>query len=202
MFCVIAISQLLTKVNRQYLDYEIISKYLIYRRARHPSGTCFITVNLLQRQGSELLTALAHTFRQVVRSVKPCHPVVIDIWVVLHEHLHCVIELPPGDADFALLWRLIKMGFSKSLPATKRRSKVRQMRGERGIWQRRFGEQLICNEADYRAHMDYVHFNPVKHGLVSQVCDWLYSTFHRLVQEGVYPHDCADGNERNLAYVD
>jgi putative transposase len=61
---------------------------------------------------------------------------------------------------------------------------------------------MVANELDYRARKDYVHFNPVKHGLVSQVCDRPYSTFHRLVQEGVYPHDWAGGNERNLAYDD
>lgn len=103
--------------------------------------------------------------------------------------MHCVIELPPGDTDFALRWRLIKAGFSKRLPANERRSAVRLARGERGIWQRRYWEHLIRDEADFRAPMDYVHFNPVKHGHVSQVADWPYSTFHRLVALGVYSPD-------------
>ena len=78
---------------------------------------------------------------------------------------------------------------SDLLPKTERRSAVRQRRGERGIWQRRYWEHLIRDEADYRAHMDYVHINPVKHGLVARVADWPYSTFHRLVEQGVYPPD-------------
>jgi putative transposase len=75
------------------------------------------------------------------------------------------MELPPDDADFTVRWRSIKMGFSKSIPSKERRSEVRQKRGKRGIWQRRYWEHLVRDEADYRAHMDYVHFNPVKHGL-------------------------------------
>ncbi len=173
-----------------------------YRRAWHPGGTYFFTVNLLQRQGNDLLVRHIDTLRRVVASVKSRHPFRIHAWAVLPEHLHCIIELPPGDADFATRWRLIKMGFSKSLPITERRSQVRQNRGERGVWQRRFWEHLIRDEADYRAHMDYVHINPVKHGLVSRVCDWPYSTFHRLVEHGQYPHDWAGGEELVLGYED
>ena len=92
------------------------------------------------------------------------------------------------------------MEFSKSLPVTERRSRVRQKRGERGIWQRRFWEHLIFDDADYRAHMDYVHINPVKHGWAGRVRDWPYSTFHRLVEQGVYPPDWAGGEEMALGY--
>ncbi len=88
-------------------------------------------------------------------------------------------------------WRLIKTGFSMRLPADERRSRVRRARGERGIWQRRFWEHLIPDEVDFAAHMNYLHFNPVKHGHVSRVADWPYSTFHRLVEVGVYPPDWA-----------
>jgi putative transposase len=108
--------------------------------------------------------------------------------------LCCRIELPPGDADFATRWRLIKMGFSKALPRTERLSGVRAKRGERGIWQRRHREHLIREEADLRAHMDYVHFNPVKHELVPRVGDWPYSTFGRLVALDTYPRDWAGGD--------
>ena len=94
------------------------------------------------------------------------------------------------------------MGFSKALPRTERLSSVRLRRGERGIWQRRYWEHLIRDDADFAAHMDYVHINPVKHGLVSRVADWPYSTFHGLVQRGVYPKDWAGGEEALLAYAD
>jgi putative transposase len=164
-----------------------------YRRAWYPGGTYFFTVNLLQRHGNDLLVRHIDNLRESVRTVRQRHPFHIHGWVVLPEHLHCVMELPLGDADFATRWRLIKMGFSKALPRTERVSRVRAARGERGIWQRRYWEHLIRDEADFRAHMDYVHINPVKHGWVDRVVDWPYSTFHRLVESGVYPADWAGG---------
>src|SRR5210317_1731534 len=116
--------------------------------------------------------------------------------------MHCIIELPENDTDFPLRWRLIKIGFSKSLPVQERISPVRKRRGERGIWQRRYWEHLIRDEADYRAHMDYVHINPVKHGHCEKVIDWPHSTFHRLVKAGIYPLDWAGGDEDSLDYCD
>lgn len=94
------------------------------------------------------------------------------------------------------------MEFSKALPRTERLSAVRARRGERGIWQRRYWEHLIRDERDYRAHMDYVHINPMKHGLVQCVADWPFSTFHRMVKEGVYPANWAGGSEGVLKYGD
>jgi putative transposase len=160
-----------------------------YRRAWHCGGTYFFTVNLLERKGSRLLLEHIELLREAVRRVKRTHPFIIHAWVVLPEHLHCVIELPADDDDFALRWRLVRLIFSRGLPKTEHRSLVRQKRGERGIWQRRYWEHLIRDEADFAAHMNYVHFNPVKHGWVERVADWPYSTFHRLVEQGVYPPD-------------
>ena len=173
-----------------------------YRRAWHPGGTYFFTVNPLQRHDNDLLIRHIGLLRAVVKSVRQRHPFAIHGWVVLPEHRHCVIELPPKDANYATRWRLIKMGFSKGLPCTERRSAAHIRRGERGIWQRRYWEHLIRDERDYRAHMDYVHINPVKHGLVEPVADWPYSTFHRLVAEGVYPADWGGGHEGELKYAD
>jgi putative transposase len=173
-----------------------------YRRAWHPGGTCFFTVNLLQRQGNDLLTRHIETLRTVVKSVQLRHPFRIHAWVLLPEHLHCMIELPTEDSDYATRWRLIKADFSKALPRTERISAVRDHRGERGIWQRRYWEHLIRDERDYRAHMDCVHINPLKHGLVERVAEWPYSTFHRLVAQGIYPADWAGGSEGELEYGD
>ncbi|MGQ0801065.1 MAG: REP-associated tyrosine transposase [Pseudomarimonas sp.] len=86
-------------------------------------------------------------------------------------------------------WRLIKADFSKRLPITERRSAVRHRRGERGIWQRRFWEHLLRDDRDFERHVDYVHINPLKHGMVDRVSDWPYSIFHRWVRAGVYPGD-------------
>ena len=97
---------------------------------------------------------------------------------------YCVVE---NDADVATRVRLIKRDFSKAIPKSERRSRVRLKRGERGIWQRRFFDHLIRDEADFQAHLNYIHYNPMKHGLVKQVKDWPYSTFHRWVERGVYP---------------
>jgi len=168
-----------------------------YRRVWYPGGTCFFTVNLLQRKGNDLLVRHIQALREAVKAVKTRHPFEIHGWVVLPEHFHCVLELPHGDCDYATRLRLIKVGFSKSLPKTERRSVVRMRRGERGIWQRRYWEHLIRDEADYRAHLDYIHYNPVKHGWVKQVKDWPYSTFHRWAEQGVYPLDWG-GSERDL----
>ena len=171
-----------------------------YRRAWQPGGTYFFTVNLLQRQNNDLLTRHIGLLRDAVRLVQQHHPFLIHGWVVLPDHLHCIIELPSHEADFAVRWRLIKSAFSKGLPITERRSQIRLARGERGIWQRRYWEHLIRDEADFRAHMDYVHINPLKHGLVKQVREWPYSTFHRLVEKDAYPADWAGGDEDILKY--
>ncbi len=162
-----------------------------YRRAWSLGGTWFFTVTLLERHNNPLLTQYIDVLRQAVARTRADHPFVIHAWVVLPDHLHCVIELPEGDTDFSLRWRLIKARFSHAIPNTQWRNAARQRRGERAIWQRRFWEHLIRDQADFNAHMDYVHINPVKHGLVSSVIEWPYSTFHHLVQEGVYPLDWA-----------
>jgi putative transposase len=154
-----------------------------------PGGTYFFTHVLRHRHGSDLLVRHVESLRTAVRTVRTTHPFHIHGWVVLPDHLHCVIELPDGDSDFALRWRLIKLIFSRSLPLEEQRSVLNRSRRERGIWQRRYWEHLIRDEADMRAHLDYLHFNPVKHGLVGRVADWPYSTFHRLVGRGIYPSD-------------
>ena len=166
-----------------------------YRRAFVPGGTWFFTVNLLQRHNNDLLVREINLLRQVVRNVQQKHPFHIDAWVVLPEHMHCVFTLPPDDCNFSLRWRLIKAGFSRSLPKTEHLSSVRKAAGERGIWQRHYWEHLIRDDIDYQRHVDYVHVNPMKHGYVKQVQDWPYSTFHRYVKSGVYPVDwCGDLN--------
>jgi putative transposase len=157
-----------------------------YRRNRVPGGTYFFTVNLLDRR-ADLLTREIDRLRDAVRQSHAKMPFHIDAWVVLPEHMHCIWTLPDGDADFSRRWYMVKMLFSKSLPNTERRSASMANRGERGIWQRRFWEHTIRDDQDYQAHMDYTHFNPVKHGLARNAADWPYSSFRRCVANGVYP---------------
>lgn len=159
-----------------------------YRRYRVPSGTYFFTINLLERR-SDLLVREIAALREAVLRTRRERLFHIDAWVVLPEHMHCIITLPKGDDDFSNRIKSIKIRFVRAVPTTKRRSDTRIARGERGIWQRRFWEHAIRSEADYTCHMDYVHFNPVKHGHVSSAWDWPYSTFRRLVKIGFYPAD-------------
>ncbi len=142
-----------------------------YRRAQVEGATWFFTVNLQQRRGNDLLVRHIDTLRESICHVRRLHPFGIDAWVVLPEHMHCVWTLPPGDANFSLRWRLLKTFFCRALPADEYRSAYRILRGERGIWQRRYWEHLIRDEGDFRRHVDYVHINPLKHGLVTQVID-------------------------------
>ena len=166
-----------------------------YRRAYIAGGTWFFTVNLLQRRHNDLLIRNIDLLRQTVKQVRAKYPFYIDAWVVLPDHIHCVWTLPPNEADFSIRWRLIKSGFSRALPKTEYRSKVRIENGERGIWQRHYWEHCIRDDLDYQRHVDYVHVNPLKHGYVQRVIDWPYSTFHRYVAEGIYPaHWCGDIN--------
>jgi len=127
-----------------------------------------------------------------ITQVKGRHGFEIDAMVVLPEHLHCILTLPVGDSDFSTRWGLIKAYFSRQVDRGERISKSREKRGERGIWQRRFWEHLIRDEIDYRQHVDYIHWNPVKHGWVQAVKDWPHSSFHRYVKMGVYPENWGD----------
>jgi putative transposase len=159
-----------------------------YRRNRLPGGTYFFTVNLLDRS-SDLLATHIDVLREAVRSVRGRRPFHIDAWVVLPDHMHAVWTLPAGDADYPARWKAIKIAFAKVLPRTEHVSSIRAAKGERGIWQRRYWEHTIRDDEDYARHVDYVHINPLKHGLVTRVADWPHSSFHRYVAQGVYASD-------------
>lgn len=155
-----------------------------YIRAQVPGGSYFFTISLAER-GGHLLTDNIDLLRAAFRDERRTHPFTIDAIVVLPDHLHCVWTLPPHDCDFSNRWRRIKAGFSSRLPKGERRSASRVATGERGIWQRRFWEHWIRDERDFSVHVDYIHFNPVKHGCVSRVVDWPFSSFHWYVKQGV-----------------
>jgi putative transposase len=159
-----------------------------YRRNTIPGGSFFFTVNLAERRLS-LLIEHVDLLRGAFRDVRRRHPFAIDAIVILPDHLHAIWTLPEGDRDYATRWRLIKSAFSRALPSGERISASRAARAERGIWQRRYWEHTLRDDRDVARHMDYIHFNPVKHGLVTRVQDWPYSSFHRLVRLGTYPAD-------------
>lgn len=159
-----------------------------YIRAHVPGGQFFFTVTLLERQ-RRLLVEHIDALRQAFIAVRRKYPFTLDAIVVLPDHLHCIWTLPQGDADFSTRWRLIKTQFSRRIEAHERLSPRRQTKQERGIWHRRFWEHTIRNEAECAALVDYIHYNPVKHGHVQQVKEWPYSSFHRYVREGRLPID-------------
>ncbi len=168
-----------------------------YRRNRVPGGTYFFTVNLLDRK-SDLLVTHIDALRDAARGVRARASFHIDAWVVLPDHIHCIWTLPAGDSDYSGRWQALKKAFTKSIPAGERRSAVRMRRGERGIWQRRFWEHTIRDDRDYANHMDYIHFNPVKHALAAHPADWPFSSFRRCVARGVYPADWCHGGREPL----
>lgn len=157
-----------------------------YRRPSVPGATWFFTVNLAERKGNRLLLDKIDTLRSTFRSVQTAHPFRIDAIVILPEHLHCIWTLPPGDSDFSTRWNLIKGSFSRSIQKHERVSQSRTKRGERGLWQRRFWEHLVRDENNFNRHVDYIHWNPVKHGWSKRVMDWPHSSFHAYVRRGVY----------------
>ena len=164
-----------------------------YRRAHVPGASWFFTVNLAQRHGNTLLVDHIDALRAAFAAVKARHPFRMDAVVILPEHLHCILTLPPGDADYATRWNLIKGRFSRSIEHGERLSGSRRKRGERGIWQRRYWEHLLRDQKDFNRHADYIHWNPVKHGWVSRVADWPHSSFHEYVRRGIYPEDWSGG---------
>jgi putative transposase len=161
-----------------------------YRRNFVPGATYFFTVNLADRR-SRLLTEKIDMLRAAFRYARDRHPFTVDAIVILPDHLHAMWTLPEGDADFPLRWRLIKSSFSRALPQGEETTTSRFRRGERGIWQRRYWEHTLRDENDFERHADYIHFNPVKHGHVTCVSDWPFSSFHRMVRLGIYPQDWA-----------
>ena len=163
-----------------------------YVRARIEGGTFFFTVALLERRRT-LLTERADELRAAFAEVKRRWPFRIEAIVVLPDHLHCIWTLPPGDADFSIRWFLIKRQFLRGIARDERLSERRRAKGERGIWQRRFWEHAIRDEADFARHVDYIHYNPIKHGLVARAVDWPHSSFHRFVAKGLLPADWAAG---------
>src|SRR5437868_8705187 len=158
-----------------------------YRRNFIPGGPYFFTVTLTDRRSSLLVDHIS-TLRSAFRVARNERPFSIDAIVILPEHLHVIMTLPPDDADFSGRWRRIKGHFSSQLIAAGAFLK-RHSNGDLLLWQRRFWEHTIRNDGDFARHVDYIHFNPVKHGLVARVRDWPHSSFHLCVRRGSLPAD-------------
>lgn len=158
---------------------------------RVSGGTYFFTVAIAERSTS-LLVDRIDDLRDAFRAARMARPFAINAIVVLPDHLHCLWTLPSGDADYPVRWAHIKTEFSRRIPSGERRRASRIMKRERGLWQRRYWEHHVRDDDDFRSRVNYIHFNPVKHGLVSTVADWPYSSFHRYVRDGRLPANWAN----------
>lgn len=169
-----------------------------YKRNKTQGGMYFFTLVLSQRHNTNLLIDHFDLLKSSIKKVKSKYPFLLPAIVVLPDHLHMVMLLPKGDDDYAMRVRLIKTYFTKALNITVLVSSSMSRKNEKGIWQRRFWEHLIRDEDDLHRHIDYIHYNPVKHGYCQRVTDWRYSTFHNYVSRGVYSHSWG----RNEIYDD
>jgi putative transposase len=168
-----------------------------YLRPKSAEGTFFFTVVTFDRRKILTLDISRQILSYAIKVVQAQYPFSIESWVLLPEHLHTIWTLPTGDSDYSKRWGLIKAKFSKGTKgffhteplATPSRNKRR----ETTIWQRRFWEHGIRDDKDFQRHIDYIHYNPVKHGLAQRAADWPYSTFHRYVREGFYPDNWGEG---------
>jgi putative transposase len=148
-----------------------------YRRNRVPGGTFFFTVRLLER-GSSLLTEHFSAFGEAMRQARSKRPFHVDAWVVLPDHAHAIWTLPPGDHDCSSRWRAVKIAFSKAL----RKSSA----GNNSvIWERHYQQLRVANDDEYDRLVEYVHTNPLRHGLCASAADWQWSSLHRFVAAGM-----------------
>ncbi len=166
-----------------------------YRRAKTPGATYFFTLVTHNRRKFLCAPENIVLLRQAFRYVMTGHPFKIEAIVVLPDHIHSLWTLPAGDADFSTRWRLIKSYFSHHCATTYQGqvSASRQSKQEKAVWQRRFWEHQIRDEDDFIRHVEYIHYNPVKHGLVNAPLDWAHSSFRRYVEAGRYPADWGAG---------
>jgi len=173
-----------------------------YRRSYIAGGCYFFTVVSYQRlpilTGVESRTIL----RQALIDVRKRFPFTLDAICLLPEHIHCIWTLPEQDSDYSLRWKEIKRLFTRGYHARvgpgEIRSTSRQERGEAAIWQRRFWEHSIRSDQDLNRHIDYLHYNPVRHGLVKRPVDWPWSSFHRFVKMGAYDKNWGESVSNEL----
>jgi putative transposase len=168
-----------------------------YLRPRKAGGTFFFTVVTFDRRKILTLDISRQILSNAITEVQTQYPFSIEAWVLLPDHIHAIWTLPDEDTDYSKRWGLIKAKFSKKAKALFHAEQFanpsRNKRRETIIWQRRFWEHTIRDDADYGRHVDYLHYNPVKHGLVHRAQDWPHSSFHHYVREGFYPENWGEG---------
>lgn len=164
-----------------------------YRRAYVPGGTFFVTIVTYQRRPLFTDPANIALLRRILANVRKEFPFTFPAAVVLPNHMHFLWSLPPGDSAYSQRIGLVKLRFTQAWPgmgaAEECVSASRHKHRERDVWQRRFWEHTIRDEEDYERHVEYIHYNPIKHGLVACPHQWPYSSFERFVEKGIYPRE-------------
>jgi putative transposase len=164
-----------------------------YRRWFREGGTYFFTLITYNRKKIFLSDTARSYLHKVIDEVKSLRPFEIPGIVLMPDHCHCIWKLPDDDDDFSTRWQMIKQRFTKVFMARGNHnfavSASRIKRGEAGVWQRRFWEHLIKDQHDFARHIDYIHYNAVKHGYVRCPHQWEHSSFHRWVRQGIYKSD-------------
>ena len=161
-----------------------------YRRVFVPGASYFFTLTLQDRR-SDLLICKIKELRIAFQRVMKTSPFTIDGIVVLPEHMHMTMTLPSNDTNYSQRISFIKSAFSRQIEPMECINSSRRTKRERGIWQRRFWEHLIRDEQDYEKHLEYIHYNPVKHGHVKSPSEWPYSSIHRYINSGILPANWA-----------
>jgi putative transposase len=163
-----------------------------YRR-QFTGSTFFFVVVAYRRRRIFCDPAFRAALRHAIQNVRMTRPFTVDAWVLLPDHMHCIWTMPDGDHDYSTRWaeikRFVVSACRNQFHASRLLTASGRQRQESSIWQRRFWERQIRDELDMERHVDYIHFNPVKHGYVKSVCEWPHSTFHRYVRERIYPRD-------------
>ncbi|MCP4162418.1 MAG: transposase [Deltaproteobacteria bacterium] len=164
-----------------------------YRRPKLSGGLFFFTLVTFKRRPLFKDQICRKALKDSIKKVREKYPFEIKAWVLLPEHIHCIWQLPENEDDVSMRWRLIKSSFTRIIKKIYYKEELetesRKKRKESTIWQRRYWEHQIRDQEDYNNHIDYIHYNPVKHKLVKNVKDWEYSTFHGFVRNDIYRED-------------
>ncbi len=177
-----------------------------YRRSLIEGGTYFFTVVMYGRLPILTTTPAREILHKAWIEVKERFNFETVAVCLLPDHLHCIWKLPEGDSNYPVRWKEIKRRFTiaylKEVGPGEVRNASRQKKHEAAIWQRRYWEHTLFEQVDFEEHLDYIHYNPIKHGFVTQAIDWPYSSFSRFVKEGMYEPDWVGGESWRIQKLD
>jgi putative transposase len=177
-----------------------------YRRFYIEGGIYFFTVVTFHRLPILTQPTARNIFHCAWEKTRSRHPFETIAVCLLPDHIHCLWKLPEGDADFSTRWKEIKRNFSvnyqEQIGPGENRNPSRCKQGEVAVWQRRFWEYYIDGDENFENHLDYIHYNPVKHGYVYRPKDWPWSTFHRYVKEELYSENWSGNPEDRIQGFD